>query len=290
VSTLALGIVLAAALLHAGWNLLAKKSRRKIVYVWWFLLVALIIYSPMAVYFWPAEAFSAWGWICVLATGILHALYFWCMSGAYERGDLSLVYPLARGFGPFLVPVLAVAFFDERLSAMGIAGIIQVIAGIYVIHLNSFSIRSAWKFFAAATGGATLWALGTGGTIAAYSLVDKMGVGFIYPPVYIYLMFVITFALLSTVVIATERRALAIEWRTNKVSIVSAGVLVLLTYMMILFAFRLSKVSYVVAAREFSIVFSSVFGIFWLKEAHATQRVVGAALIASGVVCIGLSR
>ena len=76
----------------------------------------------------------------------------------------------------------------------------------------------------------------------------------------------------------------------DKVSIISAGVLVLLTYMMILFAFRLSKVSYVVAAREVSIVFSSAFGIFWLKEAHAPQRVVGAALIASGVVCIGLSR
>jgi drug/metabolite transporter (DMT)-like permease len=289
VSTLALGIVLAAALLHAAWNLLAKKSRRKIVYIWWFLLVALIIYLPMAVYFWPAKAFSARGWICVVTTGILHALYFWCMGGAYERGDLSLVYPLARGFGPFLVPVLAVAFFDERLSALGISGIVQVITGIYVIHLNSFSIRSAWKFFAAAKGGATWWALGTGGTIAAYSLVDKVGVGFVYPPVYIYLMFVITFVLLSALVVTTERCALATEWRTNKVSIVSAGVLVLLTYMLVLFAFRLSNVSYVVAAREVSIVFSSVFGILWLKEAHAIPRIVGAALIASGVVCIGLS-
>ena len=275
--------------LHAAWNLLAKKSRRKIIFIWWFLLIALIIYLPMALYFWPREALSGRGWLCVVITGILHALYFWFMGGAYERGDLSLVYPLARGFGPFLVPVLAVTFLDERLSALGIAGIVQVILGIFVIHLDSFSIRTAWETFGTAKGGATLWALGTGATIAAYSLVDKVGGGFVYPPVYIYLMFVITFVLLSTVVVTAEGGALAAEWRTNRVSIVAAGVIVLLAYMMVLFAFRLSNVSYVVAAREISIVYSTLLGIFWLKEQHAMQRVVGATLITLGVVCIGLS-
>jgi uncharacterized membrane protein len=138
-------------------------------------------------------------------------------------------------------------------------------------------------------GSASIWALCTGGTIAAYSLVDKVGVGLVYPPVYIYLMFVISLLLLSPYVLIKMRDDLKLEWQANRGSIIIDGFLVLFTYMMILFAFQLSKVSYVVAAREVSIVFSTIFGIFWLKEEHAYQKFAGALLIALGVVFISVS-
>ena len=263
-SGLALFIVLVAAFFHAGWNFLAKKSKKKMAFIWWFLLIAAIVYLPMFLYYWPGMTVSPAGWACIVATGILHALYFWFMGGAYERGDLSLVYPLSRGSGPLFVPILAIIFLQEQLSFAGIVGISLVILGIYSIHLKSFSVVSFLEPFRALRGSASVWALCTGGTIAGYSLVDKVGVGLVYPPVYIYLMFVISLLLLSPYVLAKQRTALKLEWLVNKGPILIDGFLVLFTYLMILFAFRLSKVSYVVAAREVSIVFSAFLGIIWL--------------------------
>ncbi|MCP4625750.1 MAG: EamA family transporter [bacterium] len=289
-SGLALGLVLVAALLHAGWNFLAKKSRNKMAFIWWFLLIASIGYLPMFLFFWPRLAVTPAGWACIVATGVLHALYFWFMGGAYERGDLSLVYPLSRGSGPLLVPILAVTFLHEQLSPVGVLGIILVVAGIYTIHLKSFSADSFFEPLRALRGSASIWALCTGATIAGYSLVDKVGVGLVYPPAYIYLMFVISLLLLSPYMLTRERAALKLEWQVNRGPILIDGFLVLFTYMIILFAFRFSKVSYVVAAREVSIVISAMLGIIWLKEPHAPQKMAGSLLIALGVVLIGLSK
>ena len=259
-------------------------------FIWWFLFIATLGYLPVFLYFWPRAIVSPAGWSCIVATGILHALYFWFMGGAYERGDLSLVYPLSRGSGPLFVPIPAIIFLQEQLSFAGMVGIFLVILGIYFIHLKSFSVDAMLEPLRAMRGSASIWALCTGGTIAAYSLIDKMGVGLVYPPVYIYLMFVISLLLLSPYVLIKEREDLKREWQANRGAIIINGFLVLFTYLMILFAFQLSKVSYVVAAREVSIVFSAFSGIIWLKEKHASQKIAGAALIALGVVFIGLSK
>lgn len=137
-SGVALAIVLVAAFLHACWNFLAKKSHNKLVFIWWFLLIAAIVYAPMFLYLRSSVTISMHGWRCIIATGILHALYFWFTAGAYERGDLSLVYPLSRGSGPLFVPILAIVFLDEKLSISGAAGISLIIFGIYSVHLQSF--------------------------------------------------------------------------------------------------------------------------------------------------------
>lgn len=258
--------------------------------MWWSLLVACVVYLPMLLYFWPQTEFTGRGWCYVLASGILHALYFWFLTGAYERGDLSLVYPLSRGTGPLLVPLLAVALINEQLSLLGTLGIAAVVFGIYTIHLRSFSKMSFWEPFAAPGKGGSLWALLTGGTIAAYSLVDKVGVGIIYPPVYIYLVSLITWMLLSTYVLSRERPWVVVIWKINSWSVLGVGLLVVLTYMMVLFAMLISKISYVVAVREVSIVFSAAYGILWLKEKNPSQKLVGSFFIFLGVVAIGLSR
>jgi drug/metabolite transporter (DMT)-like permease len=286
----ALLIVLAAAFLHAFWNYLAKKSRNKIAFIWWAILFSTILFFPMFLYYWPTVTISSTGWSCIVATGILHAFYFWFVGRAYERGDLSLVYPLARGSGPLFVPILAVLFLNEQLSILGVLGISFVILGIFGIHLRSFSIQSMFEPFLALRGGASFWALCTGATIAGYSLVDKIGVNLVHPPVYIYLMFVITLLLLSPYVFVKERSDLKKEWNINKIQIVIVGFLDLFTYLMILFALQISKVSYVAAVREVSIVFSALIGIMLLQEKNASQKLLGAVLISLGVVLIGLSR
>jgi len=289
-SGLALGIVVVAAFLHASWNYLAKKSRNKLAFIWWTILFSVILFFPMFIYYWPAATISSAGWVCIVATGVLHAFYFWFMSGAYERGDLSLVYPLSRGSGPLLVPILAVLLMNEQLSITGVLGIALVIVGIFSIHLRSFSIQSFLEPILALRGGASLWALYTGGTIAGYSLVDKVGVTNVHPPVYIYLMFVISLLLLSPYVFVKVRLDLKKEWNINKIQILIVGFLDLFTYLMILFALQISKVSYVAAVREVSIVFSALIGIMLLQEKNAPQKLAGAVLISIGVIFIGLSR
>lgn len=286
---IALAIVLAAAFLHACWNYLAKKSRNKIVFIWWFLLAALVIYLPMLIYFWPQTIISQAGWLCIAATGVLHFMYFWFLGGAYERGDLSLVYPLSRGSGPLLVPLLAILFINEQLSALGAFGITLIIAGIYTIHLRSFSLDGFLEPFRAARGSASVWALLTGGTIAAYSLVDKVGVSLVHPPVYIYLMLAITWLLLSPRVLTKNREDLTLEWKTNRNTIFIVGFLVLGTYMLVLFALQMAKVSYVVAVREISIIISIILGTRGLGEKHGRQKMIGAIFLASGVTCIGMA-
>ncbi len=285
-----MGIVLLSAFLHAGWNYLTKKSQRKIVFIWWSLLASLILFSPMFFIYWPKTHISIEGWYCVVATGVIHALYFWFLGGAYERGDLSLVYPLSRGTGPLLVPILAVLLIHEKISRLGVFGIVVIVLGIYVIHLKAFNLRSFLEPLRAVKGSGSIWALSTGVTIAGYSLVDKVGVGIVFTPVYIYLMFVLAWAMLCPWVLVRERGLILKEWRLNKRAILTVGFLDLFTYMMVLFAMTFSKVSYVVAVREVSIVFSALYGILWLNERHGVQKMAGAVLIALGVIMIGLAR
>ena len=110
------------------------------------------------------------------------------------------------------------------------------------------------------------------------------------PPLYIYLMLLIVVVLLSPYVLTRKREALKKEWSLNRNNILALGIVVLLTYMMVLFAFRMSKVSYVVAVREFSIVLSALYGLVWLKERYVMQKLTGSCIIALGVILIGVSR
>ncbi len=286
----ALVIVLASAFLHAGWNYLLKKSDRKIVFIWWFLLVSLIIYFPVFIYHYGKITIPPAGWLCIATTGLIHAAYFWFMGGAYQRGDLSLVYPLARGSGPLFVPLFAVIMLGEEISPLGGIGIMLIIGGIYCVHLRSFTQAAFLDPFRAHQSGASLWALSTGLAIAAYSLVDKVGVGLVSPPVYIYLMFVITWLAITPGILIGERGWLKTEWRRHPVSIIAVGFLSIFTYLMILFALTMSKVSYVAAVREVSIALSAYFGIAHLGEKHGRQKLLGAVLITVGVIAIGLSR
>jgi len=290
VSGIVLGIVLASAFLHAGWNFLLKKSERKIVFIWWFLLVSVIIYAPVFLYYYPKITIPPAGWLCIVATGLIHGVYFWFMGGAYQRGDLSLVYPLARGSGPMFVPILAVLLLHEEIALLGAMGIAMIISGIYCVHLRTFTGAAFLEPFLALRSGASLWALSTGCAIAAYSIVDKVGVGLVYPPVYIYLMVIITWLTITPWVLIRERGLLKTEWRRHSGSIIVVGFLSIFTYLMILFALQMSKVSYVAAVREVSIVLSAYYGIVLLGEKHGPQKLLGALLITVGVVAIGLSR
>ena len=282
----ALALVVAAALIHAVWNALAKRAQDQLVFLWSSVSVASVVLLPVGLAMLPDGGFPFAAAPFVVATIVIHAVYFFALGRAYRHGDFSRVYPIARGLGVALVPILALAFFDERLSPLGTLGVALVVAGIAGLHLTS----GAWSGAAPrASGAGTAWALATGLTIAAYSLVDKAGVARLHPLPYLALMGIGMSALLAPVVLA-DRRALAREWRLNWRTILVASTMNLTSYLLVLHAFRLSKVGYVVAARELSILFSAFIGTLWLGEGTLAPRLAGASIVLAGVVCVAFAR
>jgi len=218
---------------------------------------------------------------------VLHALYFYALGRSYRSGEFSLVYPVARGLGVALVPIFAALFLDERPSALGALGIALVVMGI--IALQWIGRPRAAVGARTRLGQGTGWALLTGVTIAAYALVDKVGVSRLHPVPYIGLMFVGSLLLLLPAALANLERFRR-EWTANWRAILVASVMTLTAYLLVLFAFRLSKAGYVVAAREVSIVISVVIGRLWFAERHLAARLAGAALVLAGVACLALAR
>ncbi|PYN12942.1 MAG: EamA family transporter [Candidatus Rokuibacteriota bacterium] len=281
----ALVLVVAAAVFHAVWNALAKRAQDQLVFLWSSVTIASVVLLPVGFLRLPASGPPAAALPFVLATVVIHAVYFFALGRAYRHGDFSRVYPIARGLGVALVPLIALVVFDERLSALGTVGVTLVVAG--VVSLN---LRAGGPVAPPQTRGhATTWALLTGVTIAAYSLVDKAGVRHLDPVPYIALLGLGMSALLAPVVLA-DRATLAREWKANWRTILVASTMNLTSYLLVLFAFRLSKVGYVVAARELSILFSAFLGTFWLGEGRLGPRLAGAAVVLAGVVCVALAR
>lgn len=284
----ALALVLGAALLHAGWNALAKRARDPQVFLWWATCVGAIALLPFGLVEVAATGIARAAVPFMAATILLHGFYFYALGRAYRAGAFSLVYPVARGLGVALVPGVALVVFDERLSAVGVLGIALVVAGVVALHLAPGAMPVA-GVPAARFGAASAWAVITGLTIATYSLVDKAGVAHLHPVVYMTVIG-IGCAVLLLPSLAGRGGALRREWRDNWRAILAAGVMTALGYTLVLFAFRLSKTGYVVAARELSIVFSAVIGSVWLHEGRLGPRLLGAAIILLGVVCVAAGR
>jgi drug/metabolite transporter (DMT)-like permease len=284
----ALALVLCAAAIHAGWNALAKRARAPMAFLWSSVALATVALSPLGLAYLPDEGIPAPAMPFLGATIVIHFVYFYALARAYGAGgDLSLVYPVARGLGVALVPVVGVLLLDERPSALGATGIALVITGIVAIALAS-------RFSLSPSGGAGRvrglgWALLTGLTVAAYSLVDKVGVSRLHPLPYLVVLGAGMTLLLAPPVLRAGR-ALIEEWRTNWRTILLASCLNLTSYLLVLFAFRLAKTGYVVAARELSIVLSVLMGWRWLGEGNLRRRLVGAAVVLAGVACVALAR
>lgn len=280
----ALALVVVAAAFHAVWNAMAKRAQDQLVFLWSSVAIASVLLAPVGLLRLPSGGPPAAALPFVVATVAIHAVYFFALGRAYRHGDFSRVYPMARGLGVALVPLLALAVFDEWLSPLGTLGVTLVVAGI--VGLGGVARRA--DAAPQARGRGTAWALLTGVTIAAYSVVDKAGVRHLDPVPYIALMGLGMSALLAPVVLA-DRAALAREWRANWRTILIASTMNLTSYLLVLFAFRLSKVGYVVAARELSILFSAFIGSLWLREGRLGPRLAGATVVLAGVVCVVLA-
>jgi drug/metabolite transporter (DMT)-like permease len=279
----ALALVIGAAVIHSVWNALAKQARAPLPFLWASVSLASVVLAGPALWIAGRGGIPAAAVPFLVATILLHALYFWALGRAYRSGDFSRVYPVARGLGVALVPAIAWGVFDERLSGLGTTGIALVVTGIVAVHRLPAAVPGG------RAGAGTAWAILTGLTIAGYSLVDKAGVARLNPVPYITLLGLGSCLLLAPAVLR-DRAALRREWAANRRAILIASTLNLTAYLLVLFAFRLSKAGYVVAARELSIVFSTFIGSWWLGEGRLGPRLLGASVILAGVVCVALAR
>ncbi len=271
-------LVILAAALHALWNFAAKKASGNLSVIWVGLVLATIAIIPLLFFLSPEQIFVTKAWPFILATGIIHAVYFFAVAKAYEHGDISVVYPIARGSGIAGTAMIACLLLQEKISSAGIVGILLISLGILLLGLTNIQQKRGIFF-----------SLLVAATIIGYSIVDKLGVGIIHPLSYIFGMVLLTTIFLAPYMLINKRQELLLAMKNMKkysliIGLGSGG-----TYLIILFVFQMAPVSYVVAARELAVAIGALLGFIFLKEQFSAQKLLGIMGILIGMILIRMA-
>jgi drug/metabolite transporter (DMT)-like permease len=286
VTLFALALVLAAAFVHATWNLLAKRAGDGgPAFVWLFNSLSLLIYAPFAVavvvlqrpHLGPVEL------VFMLGSGVLHLGYFLLLQRGYGVGDLSLVYPLARGTGPLIATAAAIAFFGERPTLLALSGVVLITAGVFLLAWQPGAIKGSGLNLGVAYG------LLTGASIAAYTLWDKHAVSALLIPPLLQNWSATLVSVASLTPLALRRRGKVVAvWREYRSEVLGVALLTPLSYILILTALISAPVSYVAPAREVSILIGTAMGASLLAEGDAKRRFLAAGAVVLGVAALAL--
>ena len=281
----ALILILAAAFIHASWNLLNKRASGHVTFTWLVAFLSAIFYTPVAL----AVIFVTHLQIGFVELGLmagsaaLHSAYFVLLNQGYRVGDLSLVYPLARGTGPLLSTIAAIWLLGERPSVLALIGALLIIGGVVVITSNPKSLRQS------GVKTAVFYAAVTGLFIAAYTLWDKQAVSrFAVPPLILDWGANLGRAILLTSLPARYPRQARAEWREHRFEAIGVAVLAPLSYILVLTAMQFTPVSYVAPAREISILIGTAMGTRLLAEGDGPRRLVAASAMVLGVVALAV--
>jgi drug/metabolite transporter (DMT)-like permease len=283
----ALALILVAAVLHATWNYCAKRASGGLPFVFVVNLIIGACYVPvLAVYFfWKHPVMPAGVVPWILGSGVLKASYALFLQRGYRTGDFSLIYPLARGTGPLLSTLAAIALLGERPSWLALMGGLVIIAAIFFLtdgtklfHESRAHLRTAINY-----------GVLSGVFIAAYTLWDRRGVASLgVPPILYDAGTAFTLLALITPFALRRRAEVAREWRENRLWAFGVALLSPVAYVLVLTALSFTPVSYVAPAREVSIVIGAFIGARMLKEADGRRRVWAAAAMAAGVIALAL--
>lgn len=284
-SSTALGLVLVAAFSHATWNLLAKRVGGGPAFVWLFGVVALCVYAPLAAGVALLQRPHIGGIQVVFlgGTSVLHVAYFLALQHGYRAGDLSLVYPLARGTGPLLSSAAAIVVFGERPTPVAIAGTVLIGLGIFLLTGSPVSLRKAGARRAIG------FALLTGVIIAGYTLWDKRAVSALgIPPVLFDWCGNLGRVLILTPVALGRFDEVRRLWQDHRREVLVMAVLTPLSYILVLTALVFTPVSYIAPAREISILVGTVMGARLLAEGDAARRLAAAGAMVVGVAALAI--
>ncbi len=292
----ALALVVLAGLIHASWNIAAKKAGGDARFACFTGVVLMVVWAPVGL--WAAwGVVPQWGateWSFIVLTGVLHWLYYLTLLRGYRKADLTVVYPLARGSGPLLASLGAVVFLGERISPVGVVGIAAVVGGVFLIAGGPALFRAV-----SATGHdpqaaqrmrkGLMYGAVTGAFIASYTVVDGYAVKvMLMSPILVdYMGNFVRLVLLAPPVlrdIPTARQLWQQQWKYA----VLVGAISPVSYVMVLYALQLAPLSHVAPAREVSMLFAALLGGRLLGEGDRWLRLAGATCMCAGVMALAL--
>ncbi|MEO2031946.1 MAG: DMT family transporter [Planctomycetaceae bacterium] len=278
----AIVLILVSAFFHAIWNLLAKQAGGGAIFVWLFTAVSSVLLVPAAIVLYFAQRPDI-GWIgCgfMCGTALLHLLYFLVLQRGYQVGDLSLVYPLARGIGPLLSTMMAVTILGERPSTATVAGLILVVVGVVLLTWRPGPSESHEKARAAVR-----WGVLCGVCIGIYSVWDKYAVSEIHvPPVLLEVSTGLAICLMLTPHALARKATVRRVWRNRRWEVIGVAILAPASYILILTAMSFTPLSSVAPSREISILIGAILGTRFLGEQHTSRRIIAAIAMVCGVI------
>jgi drug/metabolite transporter (DMT)-like permease len=286
---IALALVLTAALLHALWNIAAKKAGGNHHFALMTVLMSVVLWAPVALWF-GANEWQRWGlveWGVLAASALVHVLYFTVLLTGYRKSDLTVVYPVARGSGPLLASVGAVLVLGEKISLAGATGILAVCGGVFLIAGGPRLFRGGDGAAHHKALAGVRWGAATGALIACYTVIDGYAVKvlLIGPVLVDYVGNVLRVPLLALPALR-DRAGFAQALRTQWKYALVVGGLGPLAYILVLYAVKMAPLSHVAPAREVSMLFAALIGGRLLGEGDRALRLVGAACIATGVIAL----
>lgn len=275
-------LVVLSGFMNAVWNLNAKRSRSKQAYLALIVLGANSVMLPMLLFKLLSGSLPPQAYLLLAMSAAAQAMYAFMLSKVYALGDLSQVYPIQRGTGVLLIPLISVAFMEEKLSLWGWCGVLLILLGILTL--------SEWNKQRTAVHAVTLKpvlaALGVGLCITSYVLIDKMTLRYVAPAT---LIGASNFGfLLGNVRTLLRGDLLREEWRRSKRKIALGSVLMPGSYFLFLVAMNAAPVSHLAPIREIGTVFAAMLGLWVLKEKGGARRLITASVIMIGIVVIGL--
>lgn len=281
--------MLVSGFLHAVWNLLAKRASGDAsgpAFVWLYSALSTVIFAPLAAgVFVGGERLGAVGVLLAFGTGVLHVGYFLSLQKGYQVGDLSVVYPLARGTGPLLASGVAIMLLGERAGPVAWAGILLIVAGVFLLawEPDGGRPRPAGARLGVAFG------LLTGAFIAAYTLWDKQAVGSLALSPLLYYWGSLLVQTLVLLPVAVRRRGeIRAAWTARRPETLGVAVLSPVAYLLVLTALVFAPVSRVAPAREIGILIGTILGGGLLAEGGLGCRLVASLFMVLGILALAV--
>jgi len=297
-SLTAVFIILISAAIHVGWNYLTISSANPRVFS---LIKGAAVIGISAIFLLgiPLHAIPANVWLCVFLSGVVHALYILALSTAYETGDISYVYPIARS-APAFVPVAAFFVLGERIAIKGGIGIAMVVMCIFVLQLRGKNVKELVNILTFVRKKDNFWAFVTLATVIAYSIIDKIGmVGMtqikaISPNfqalTYFFLAASLCFIIYCGYMCVNRKFADAVVWKREWPWAILAAAAFILSYTLILHVMKTQHISYIVTLRQSSVLIAVLIGWIVFKEKYGIVRLIVSAIMLTGLFLVATSK
>ncbi|MEO7547327.1 MAG: DMT family transporter [Ramlibacter sp.] len=288
----ALALVVLAGLIHASWNIAAKKAGGDARFAAFTGFIMMVFWAPLGIWLGMAQV-PGWGraeWLLIVASAVLHTVYYIVLLRGYRKADLTVVYPLARGSGPLLSSLAAILFLGESISGLGVAGIVGVVVGVFLIAGGPGLLRASHNpATRKRVHKGMVYGLLSGAFIASYTVVDGYGVKFLLmSPILVDYMGNLARMVILAPVVLRDVGAATLLWKAQWKYALFVGIISPVSYVLVLYAMQAAPLSHVAPAREVSMLFAALIGGHLLGEGDRAARLFGAGLIAAGVMALAL--